>query len=1406
MRRLALPCLSILVACSGGKTAPQALAAPANVTANPGDGQVTVLWDPVAGAVSYALYTAEGGNAAARTDVGTATSWTAVGLTNGHAYRFSVTATGAGGESAHSAEVSATPAPNLPLAVTAQPADGATKVARNAALTVSFNKAVTAATVTTGSACTGSVLLSADNFATCLALGAPASSDGKTFTLAPQQALPGAAALKLRVTRAVKDANGIALAADFTSGFTTSAELTAAIAVDSTVSLRPVFTVTFNRPALAASITYAPACTGAVRLSADNFASCVALAHSVVAGVDTFTPVADLAPGAALTFQVAGVKDSDGVPLAAPVSAAYNTAAALAVTIVTPADGTLATSLVPQIKVDFSAAIVPTTLTVTETGGACIGSLQLSSDSFATCQPLTFPVVADNAQEITTRPASNLAGGLYKLKVTTAVHTPGGIAPLAEVVTSFAAGPGPAVISTTPADAATFVSRGTALTVAFDKAVTGVTTNAGGTACTGAVQLQAHGAADCVALGAPASADGVTFTIQPSAPLAASTTYDFRIAGVKDANGIPMGTRAPGSFTTGAIISVSSVLPADGATGVSTSAKVVIAFSSAVAAASVTATADCKGSVRISGDGFVTCHGGAAATADNRSFTFTPALAQSRIYQVAISGVTDAAGDGMVPATFSSRFITGPVLAVASTVPAANATGVARNVTPSFTFNKPAKASTVAVSACTGAVQLSSAGGCVALPPPSTSDDTTFTLNPGLLAGNTAYTLRIAGVHDVNDVPMAAAQSFTFTTAAALAVTSTTPADAASGVGNLPLLTVNFSRPALGVVASCSGTFQLADAGGNCVALSTAASSNGGATWTASPAAPLAAGTYHAKIAGSVTDSDGVALGGDVTWTFTDTGAVEGAPGEVQNLVATARANGVDLSWTPPVPAGTFAGVHIYVKAAGAAGYPSTYTTASSSPFTLPLTAGGAYDIWIKSFDSSGKESAGTEVKGLATAFSGSSQDFLAGQTALGGAGGSFFQGWTDSEFLAGFTLANGQTLGAANGDALWIAFSTTGAGAEVESPTSVNGGTVIWPFAVDFIVEIKNTPSGLVENLRNVAAGTWCSAADAGCPLNGKITASINGSIVEARFNKSAIGSPASAKVAMIAVATHSVAGDTNKGYVFDLAPASVSAIDTLGTWGSLTSAYAPGAKIFQAASGQSTTAALAPAPALVSFSFTNPAAFTGPDVKLKGSHHPFSYALDESVYRLDLSSDRKSASGTFNLGGAQGELFFKVNDQGVDEPIFASGKDRVFALGGGSSPTESLPTLTWNTAGATSFTLTFIFSTGGNPTGVGGNQPELGADAQGTWIAARALAVQPLLCTDYTNPLPPGFRWSTPNCYIASVTLPAGRDLVTAPLNFKAAYDSASFEGGPGNHVMDDDVINHRFLLWNAGDGSGF
>jgi hypothetical protein len=106
--------LAIAAGCGTSSDAtPAPPTAPGGVGATPGDCQVALRWDPVAGATSYAAYwgTAPGVSKATGTRVAPAASpWVHSGLSNGTAYHYVVTAVGPGGESAESAEVSATPA------------------------------------------------------------------------------------------------------------------------------------------------------------------------------------------------------------------------------------------------------------------------------------------------------------------------------------------------------------------------------------------------------------------------------------------------------------------------------------------------------------------------------------------------------------------------------------------------------------------------------------------------------------------------------------------------------------------------------------------------------------------------------------------------------------------------------------------------------------------------------------------------------------------------------------------------------------------------------------------------------------------------------------------------------------------------------------------------------------------------------------------------------------------------------------------------------------------------------------------------------------------------------------------------------------------------------------------------
>lgn len=112
--------------------------------------------------------------------------------------------------------------------VSVTPADAATNVAVNATITLTFNSAMSNASITAQSAagpCTGSVQVSADDFATCLAFPAPGiDATNKIVTLTPTSNFANNTTYKVRVTNAAKTLGSVA-AAPYTmaTGFRTVA-------------------------------------------------------------------------------------------------------------------------------------------------------------------------------------------------------------------------------------------------------------------------------------------------------------------------------------------------------------------------------------------------------------------------------------------------------------------------------------------------------------------------------------------------------------------------------------------------------------------------------------------------------------------------------------------------------------------------------------------------------------------------------------------------------------------------------------------------------------------------------------------------------------------------------------------------------------------------------------------------------------------------------------------------------------------------------------------------------------------------------------------------------------------------------------------------------------------------------
>jgi hypothetical protein len=98
-------------------------AVPSGLTASAGNAQVSLSWAPSAGAASYDIYrgTSSGGATLLASGIAT-TSYTSTALTNGTTYYYEVSAVNAGGQSALSSQVSATPQAATPTLTWATPA------------------------------------------------------------------------------------------------------------------------------------------------------------------------------------------------------------------------------------------------------------------------------------------------------------------------------------------------------------------------------------------------------------------------------------------------------------------------------------------------------------------------------------------------------------------------------------------------------------------------------------------------------------------------------------------------------------------------------------------------------------------------------------------------------------------------------------------------------------------------------------------------------------------------------------------------------------------------------------------------------------------------------------------------------------------------------------------------------------------------------------------------------------------------------------------------------------------------------------------------------------------------------------------------------------------------------------
>jgi Ice-binding-like/Bacterial Ig-like domain len=262
--------------------------------------------------------------------------------------------------------------------------------------------------------------------------------------------------------------------------------------------------------------------------------------------------------------------------------------------------------------------------------------------------------------------------------------------------------------------------------------------------------------------------NGTTATFIPSGNLAASTVYSATITtGAKNADGNSLAHEYVWTFTSGATPdtaapTIPTMNPANTTTAVATNHTIVVTFSEAMNAATITS------STFIVKQGSTIIPGTIVYTGTTAIFTPASPFEGNKTYTVTITtGVKDVAGNALAANTTSS-FTTGnapdvTLPTVNSTDPLGSSTGVARNKVISIGFSEGMDPLTITSSTFSVMQGTTPISGAV------TYSGTTATFTPAnLLAGSTTFIASISkGAKDLAGNALAAATTWSFTTSSA---------------------------------------------------------------------------------------------------------------------------------------------------------------------------------------------------------------------------------------------------------------------------------------------------------------------------------------------------------------------------------------------------------------------------------------------------------------------------------------------------------------------------------------------------------------------------------------------------------------------------------------------------------------
>ena len=492
----------------------------------------------------------------------------------------------------------------LPTVTAFNPTSGATNVATNAALTITFSEALTTSTVT------ASTIVLRDSNNTVVPATVTYNSATNTATVTPTTALANSTTYTVTVTggaSGIKDLSGDAMASSTTSSFTTAAKVVVLPTVTAfnptsgatNVATNAALTITFNEALTSSTVT---ASTIVLRNS-NNTVVPATVTYNSANNTATVTPTAALANSTTYTVTVtggaSGIKDLSGDAMASSTTSSFSTVAvtttsSLFSSTATPAtvDSGDAKSIELGVKFTSSTSGFITGIRFYKSAantGTHTGSLWSASGQLLATATFTGEGGSGWQQVNFSTPVAVTAGATYVASYhTTAGHysvsqtyytTPyasgrlsvpanggvylygaGGFPTAAfkssnywvDVVFSStrpADTTPPTVTSFSPANGSTNVASTASVTLTFSEALTASTVSS-------STIVLRNSANTVIPATVTYNAANNTATVTPTSPLDDSTTYTVTVIGgsngIKDLAGNALVTNATSSFTTAA--------------------------------------------------------------------------------------------------------------------------------------------------------------------------------------------------------------------------------------------------------------------------------------------------------------------------------------------------------------------------------------------------------------------------------------------------------------------------------------------------------------------------------------------------------------------------------------------------------------------------------------------------------------------------------------------------------------------------------------------------------------------------------------------------------------------------------------------------------------------------------------